>query len=107
MKLINYTTKDRTINPAMITMATKNTKHPDLVALRIILKGLLIFARVLSYFPYAPPVIIFKAFLFLPDFVVGIPVARAMRRLAWVIPKIVFTEGLRHLMSFTLVSLLM
>lgn len=54
------------------------------------LKGRFTAARVLSYFPYAPPVRVLYAFLFLPVFVVGIPVALAMFRFTLVIPNAVF-----------------
>lgn len=57
-------------------------------------------ALVFWYFPYAPPVTAFIAFLFRPDFVVGIPVALAILRFALVTPSKVFMLGFRLRISF-------
>jgi len=57
-------------------------------------------ARALCAFPYAPPVTAFSALRFRPAFVVGIPVARATARFAFVMPNAAFIEGFRYRNSF-------
>ena len=65
------------------------------------LNGRLMLARSRSNLPNAPLVSAFSALRFRPDAVVGMPVALAIFRFAWVMPRMLLTEGLLLGVSFT------
>lgn len=94
-----YQKRDKISRIRIVIDPRTETRHPDVACFRN-LKGLLTSARVRSYLPNSPPVIVLRNLRFRPDLVVGIPVVLAMFRLTFVMPRAVFKEGLRRLMSF-------